>query len=490
LLILGNKKGVNMFKYFIIALLFVSLNSTNVLAQNQKKIASIQHNFLKWTGDLDEMTKRRVIRVLVAYNRTNYFLDKDTQRGTAYDAMTLFEKELNQKLKLGKLGLHVVFIPVSRDELLTGLLEGRGDVAIAALTITPERLKIVDFTDPVYTNGSEFVVTGPGAPKITTLDDLSGREVYVRKSSSFYQSLQDLNGRFKKEGKKEVIIKAVPENLESEDLLEMANAGLIKITIQDKPIAEFWKNIFPNIVLHPEAALRTNVDYGWAIRKNSPKLKEELNSFVKKNAKGTMIGNMLFQKYLKNVKYVKSATSEAEMKKFQDLVAFFRKYGEKYSVDYLLMVAQGYQESRLNQTVKSKVGAIGIMQVMPPTGKELNVGDISQIEPNVHAGIKYMRFMMDQYYKNDPMDDLNKMLMTFASYNAGPNRVKNLRKEAEQKGFNPNIWFGNVERIAAERVGQETVTYVSNIYKYYIAYKLVQEETAEREKTKKELKTK
>jgi membrane-bound lytic murein transglycosylase MltF len=479
-----------MSKYFIIALLFVSLNSTNVLAQNQKKIATIQHNFQKWTGDLDEMTKRRIIRVLVAYNRTNYFLDKDTQRGTAYDAMTLFEKQLNQKLNLGKLGLHVIFIPVSRDELLTGLLEGRGDVAIAALTITPERLKIVDFTDPVYTNASEFVVTGPGAPKITTLDDLSGREVYIRKSSSFYESLQVLNGRFKKEGKKEVIIKAAPENFESEDLLEMANAGLIKITIQDEPIAEFWKNIFPNIVLHPEAALRTNVDYAWAIRKNSPKLKEELNSFVKKNAKGTMIGNMLFQKYLKNVKYVKSATSEAEMKKFQDLVAFFRKYGEEYSVDYLLMVAQGYQESRLNQTVKSKVGAIGIMQVMPPTGKELNVGDISQIEPNVHAGIKYMRFMMDQYYKNDPMDDLNKMLMTFASYNAGPNRVKNLRKEAEQKGFNPNIWFGNVERIAAERVGQETVTYVSNIYKYYIAYKLVQEEAAEREKTKKELKMK
>src|SRR4029078_4267505 len=130
-----------MSKYFIIALLFFSLTSTILFAQNQKKVASIQHNFLKWTGDLDEMTKRRVIRVLVAYNRTNYFIDKDTQRGTAYDAMTLFEKELNQKLKLGKLGLHVVFIPVSRDELLTGLLEGRGDVAIAALTITPERLK-------------------------------------------------------------------------------------------------------------------------------------------------------------------------------------------------------------------------------------------------------------------------------------------------------------------------------------------------------------
>jgi len=478
-----------MLKQSAICVLAIFLCFFASTAKGQTNKATIDLKFQKWTGDLDEMTKRRVIRVLVAYNKTNYFVDKDTQRGTAYDAMTLFEKELNKKFKLGKLGLHVFFIPVSRDELLTGLLEGRGDVAIAALTITPERLKVVDFTDPLYKNGSEIVVTGPGATKITTVDDLAGKEIHIRKSSSFYESIQTLNERLKKEGKKEVVIKAVPENLESEDLLEMANAGLVKITIQDKPIAEFWKNIFPNIVLHPEAALRSNADYAWAIRKNSPQLKAELNSFIKTNGKGTMIGNMVFQKYLKNVKYVKSATSQAEMKKFQDLVTFFRKYGEKYQVDWLLMVAQGYQESRLDQTVKSPVGAIGVMQIMPPTGKELNVGDIGSVEPNIHGGIKYMRFMIDQYYRNDPMDELNKMLMTFASYNAGPNRVRNLRKETAERGLNPNLWFGNVERIAAERVGQETVTYVSNIFKYYIAYKLVEEEAAEREKAKDQMKS-
>src|SRR3954466_9745683 len=144
------------------------------------------------------------------------------------------------------------------------------------------------------------------------------------------------------------------------------------------------------------------------------------------------------------------------------------------------MAAQGYQESTLDQDVKSPVGAVGVMQVMPPTGKELNVGNISEVEPNIHAGVKYMRFMMDQYFKDEPMDNLNKGLMTFAAYNAGPRRVRQLREEAAQRGLDPNVWFGNVERVASERIGRETVTYVSNIYKYYVAYGVALETTAPR----------
>jgi membrane-bound lytic murein transglycosylase MltF len=186
-----------------------------------------------------------------------------------------------------------------------------------------------------------------------------------------------------------------------------------------------------------------------------------------------------------STKFVKSATSEADRKKFLALTEYFKKYGDRYQLDYLLMAAQGYQESQLNQDAKSQVGAIGVMQVMPATGAELNVGDIRQTEANIHAGVKYMRFMMDQYFKDEPkMDRLNKGLLTFASYNAGPGRVRQLRREAEKRGLDPNVWFGNVEQIASERIGRETVTYVSNIYKYYVAYKLMTEEQARREAAK------
>jgi membrane-bound lytic murein transglycosylase MltF len=116
------------------------------------------------------------------------------------------------------------------------------------------------------------------------------------------------------------------------------------------------------------------------------------------------------------------------------------------------------------------VGAVGVMQVMPATGKELEVGDISKTQPNVEAGVKYMRVMIDRYYANEPMTELDKVLFTFASYNAGPGRIAQLRKEAVKRGLDPNVWFNNVEYVAADKIGAETVTYVSNIYKYYIAY--------------------
>lgn len=476
--------------FSLILVLLFQIHDSSLEAQEKQGGLEIAPDLLykQWTGDLDGMIQRRLIRVLTVYSKTMYFLDKDTQRGIVYDALKEFEEQLNKKHKTGNLHVHVVFIPVSRDELFTGLVEGRGDIACANLTITEDRKKRVDFTVPLLTNVSEIVVTGPASPKIASIQDLSGQDVFVRKSSSYYESLIQLNEQFKKEGKKEIILKLAPEELENEDLLEMLNAGLVKIVVVDDHVATFWKQILPNITLHPELKVRSGGDIAWAFRKNSPLMKEELDVFIKSHGKGTTFGNMTFQKYLKGTKFVKNAASDSERKKFFDLVKLFEKYSAQYNVDELLMVAQGYQESRLNQNAKSPVGAVGIMQIMPATGKDLNVGDITQLEPNVHGGVKYMRFMIDQYYKNEPMTDLNKALFTFASYNAGPNRIQRLRKEAEKRGLDPNIWFNNVERVVSEKVGRETVTYVSNIYKYYIAYKLIIEEQAEREKIKKEMK--
>ncbi len=438
----------------------------------------------KWTGDLDGMIKRRRIRVLTTYSKTHYFIDKGQQRGITYDAFKELEEVLNKKHKTGNLRVNVVFVPVSRDELGPALVDGRGDVAFASIVVTPERQKIVDFAAPSNTGVSEIVVTGPKSPKIAVLDDLAGQEVFVRPKSIYHESLVRLNEDFEKRGKAPVVLKPAPDVLEDEDLLEMLNAGLVKAVVVYSHLAQFWKQILPNIVPHEDVALEKGLAIAPAIRKNSPLLKAELDAFVKTHGKGTAFGNILVAKYMKSAKFVRSANNDADRKRFLAIIELFRKYGGKYNVDWLLMAAQGYQESRLDQNVKSQVGAVGVMQVMPATGKELNVGDITQMEPNIHAGVKYMRFMMDQYYAKEPMDELNKALFTFASYNAGPGRVRQLRREAEKRGLNHNVWFNNVERIASERIGRETVTYVSNIYKYYVAYKLVMDEMDERAKAK------
>jgi membrane-bound lytic murein transglycosylase MltF len=442
-----------------------------------------------FTGDLDEMVTRRLVRVGVPYNRTLYFVDRGVQRGGAYEYGKLLEDELNKRRNTGNLKVSFWFVPLSRDQLLPALVDGKVDLVIAGLTDTPELRKLVDFTKPTRNNVNQVVVTGPGAPAIASVDDLSGQEVFVRKSSAYYDSLRAMNERLKASGKVPVSIREAPENLEDDDLLEMTNVGLIKITVVDDYAADFWKQVFTDLTVHDDVAVRTGGNLAVAIRKNNPQLAAGLNAMIDKYGLGTAFGNMMEKRYLQSTKFVKNATSEAEIRKFQDIAKFFRQYSDQYDMDYLLMAAQGFQESRLDQTVKSPVGAIGVMQVMPATAKDLNVGDVREVEANIHAGVKYMRWVVDHYYKDEPMDDLNKGLFAFASYNAGPARIRQLRNEAEKRGLDPNVWFGNVEQIASERIGRETVTYVSNIYKYYVAYRLVVEENERRAAAKEAFKS-
>jgi membrane-bound lytic murein transglycosylase MltF len=333
------------------------------------------------------------------------------------------------------------------------------------------------------------VVTGPASPAISTVDDLSGKDVYARKDSSAYESLLALNEKLKAKGRPPVVIREAAGNLEDDDLLEMVNAGLIPSVVVQDYMAQFWSKVFTNLTVHDAVPLRTGASLAIAIRKGNPGLAAELNAFLETHGLGTAIGNTLERRYLVSTKFAKNAASEAERKMFLALVELFQKYSDQYKLDFLLMAAQGYQESGLDQNAKSQVGAIGVMQVMPATGAELKVGDITKVDANIHAGVKYVRFMIDQYFKNEPMDELNKGLFAFASYNAGPGRVRQLRKEAEKRGLNPNLWFGHVEQIASERIGRETVTYVSNIYKYYVAYRLIAEERARRDAAKARMQT-
>jgi len=439
--------------------------------------AQFRQALKRWTGDWDGMVTRNQVRVLVPFSKTHYFLDGGRQRGITYDLMKIFEKQINQDLKRKTVQVQFVFIPVDRDELIPDLLNGVGDIAAGALTITPERKKLIDFSAPFLTNVREIIVTGPSSPTLSSLDDLAGKTIHVRKSSSFYENLVRLNASFKIAGKPEIKLVPEEENLEDEDLLEMVNAGLLPMLVMDSPKAEFWAKIFENIRLHPDIAVNTGGKIAWAFRKNSPKLKKVINQFVSKNKKGTLIGNMLFTRYLKNTTHVKNALATQERKKFQRLMDVFKKTAGPYEFDWVLAIALGYQESMLDQRKRSAAGAIGVMQLLPSTARDpnVNIPNIKQLEPNIHAGVKYLHFLHDRYFKDQNMSLLNQWLFAIASYNAGPARITKLRTEAPSMGLNPNKWFKNVELVAAKRIGRETVQYVSNIYKYFIAYRLILE---------------
>jgi membrane-bound lytic murein transglycosylase MltF len=443
-----------------------------------------------WKGDFNAMLERRLIRVYVPYSRSLYFIDKGRERGIAAELIRDFERWVNKKYakQLGKRPLTIYIVAATRDKLLSDLNDGLADIAVGNLTVTEERLKAVDFVAPdEKLVNTEILVTGPASPTIASVDDLAGKTVHVRKASSYYESLTALNDRFKQAGKPEVKLVLVPDALEDEDMLEMMNAGLLEAMVVDDWKAKMWLQVLPKIVLHEDIVLRPANKKGWAIRKDSPQLAAELNDFYTSWVKKQGVFPYRQQQYMKTIKALHNAAASEDQKRFESMIELFRKYGQQYGFDPVMLAAQGYQESTLDQNKKSHVGAIGVMQVMPATGKELKVGDIKITEANIHAGTKYMDQLMTRYFKDADFNEQNRTLFAFASYNAGPGNISKMRREAEKRGLDPNKWFNNVENVTAEKIGIETTTYVRNIYKYYVSYKLTQEARAGTEKVKQQL---
>ncbi len=436
------------------------------------------------TGDLDEMVKRRNIRALVILNPIGFFYDKGRPRGAIYESLEEFQNFANKKLKTGSVRLKVTFLPVAPPQAEAALSEGMGDFVANAIAVTPERENRFAFSVPIQTKVTRIVVSGPGFDSFSTLDELAGKEIYVNPLTIAYQELRKLNDSLQKAGKKSIEVREADKNLTDDDLVQMVNAGLIPATITTRDRAELWSKVFDNLRAHYDVPVVTEGQTALVMRKNNPQLKRLLDEFVASHGVGTSFGNTILRRYLKNTKWVKNSTSGKEMQKFRATIALFQKYAAQYDFDYLMLAAQGYQESMLNQHLRSPRGAVGIMQVIPryAAASPINIANVNVADANIHAGAKMMRNIADTYFNDPKLDSVDRTMFVFASYNAGPTRVARLRKKAARSGLNPDVWFDNVELIAAQDIGQETVTYVRNIYKYYVAYKLAVEQIRLRQK--------
>jgi len=444
----------------------------------------------KWTGDLDGMAERGFVRLLTVHSPTLYFVDGARERGMIAEYAPVLEKYLNQRLKPEGKRIQVIIIPVRRDQLLPFLAQGLGDIAAANLTITEERQELVDFTTPSFTDVQELVVTGPAGPALSSRAELSGQAIWVRGSSSYYESLLRLNEEFRAAGRPEVVIRKADENLEDDDILEMVNAGLLPTTVMDSHKLDWlWSQVFTDIVIHREMPIAEKGSIAAAIRKDSPLLKEAMDPFMRTHKVGSEFGNVLVNRYAKSNRWIKNANATSARRKYEAVVGLFETYADRYDFDYLMLIAQGYQESTLDQSTRSHAGAVGVMQLLPTTaaGSPVFIPNVEEMEANIHAGAKYMRYIVDEYFDDPAIDPVNRLLFAFASYNAGPNRIARLRKLAPEYGLNPNEWFREVELVVQRKVGMEPVNYVGNIYKYYVAYKRVRDRAAEREAAEAEL---
>ncbi|SED39786.1 Membrane-bound lytic murein transglycosylase MltF [Beijerinckia sp. 28-YEA-48] len=459
------------------ALLALSLPMAPGHAAAQPLSANLGLPLVKpWLGDFDAMRERRIIRILVPYSKTLFFIDRGRQLGVSAELGRRFEDWLNKRYKTGPFRIQVAFVPTRRDQILPALKTGLGDIAAANLTVTAERQAQVAFAPSWSDKISEIVVTGPASPQLTTLDDLAGRDVPVRLSSSYATHLEKLNQDFTARALQPLRVVPLEENLEDEDILTMVNAGLLPFAIVDSHKAEIWATILDNLKVRSDLAIASEQSIAWAFRQNSPQLASILAAFVAEHKVGTKIGNDIKQRYFKDDKLLKNSNSADAAQRFAELEPFFRAHAGTYNFDWLMLTAQGFQESQLDQHRRSPRGAVGIMQLLPSTAADKTIA-ISGIETdagrNIQAGAAYLRYLIATYIKDANLPDREKMLFAFAAYNAGPGNLKKFRSAAKAQGLDPNLWFDNVEHAAARTVGRETVDYVSNIYKYYVSYRLL-----------------
>lgn len=436
---------------------------------------------------LPGMVRRHQVRILVHWSRTDYFIAAGEQHGVMWEAARDFERFLNKTLRTGKRPVSCVVIPVSRDDLVRYLEDGLGDISFVGLRETPELSGRIAFSAPYATDVAEIVMRHRDSPALHSVDDLSGRTVHLRPTSKYFSTLKELNDRLRALGRDEARLEPLSEHLSDADIMELVDAGVVQYTILDGYRGEFWATVFPRAVPERTLPLAEHRTLRFALRKGTPKLAALLNEFIRTHKLGTEYGNVLYKRYFKANTWARSALGSEERRRFRSMVDLFRRYGARYGFDHLMLTAQGFQESGLDQNVRSAVGAIGVMQVMPSTGKAMNVGDIRHIDANIHAGVKYMHRLAMQYFDDTAIDPLNRTLLCFAAYNAGPARIRKFQREAAKRGFDPNIWFDHVERIAVEHGNRETVQYVVNITKYYVAYKLAEEERVQRERAKKDV---
>ncbi|MCP4877437.1 MAG: transglycosylase SLT domain-containing protein [Gammaproteobacteria bacterium] len=469
----------------LLSLLPVLFAGGPVSAASGQQDEILEHANEPWSGDLDGITERRFLRILTVHNPLFFSFDGAKQKGMVAELAKMFEDHLAEEIGRVR-SPTVIVIPVGRDELLPGLIEGRGDVVMGNLTITPERQKLVDFGPPLHPNVDELVVTGRAAKNTDSFDDLVKTGLYVRRSSSYFEHLQALNAERKTQGKKPIPVTKADENLEDYDLLDMVNAGVIKAIVVDSHKAIFWEQVFDKIKVHRDLSVHSGNQIAWAIRKDSPGLMKSITAFGKTVKKGSLLGNIVLKRYLGNTRWIKNVLAGKDRKRYEDTIEVIKRYAGQYEFDWLVIAAQAYQESRFDQSKRSSAGAVGVMQLLPSTAADKAVGipDISTLENNVHAGVKYLNWLRQTYYTDETISPLDRVLFSFAAYNAGPGNMKRARRRAKKLGFDPNRWFANVEIGMYRAVSGEPASYVRNIYKYYVTYQGLEESRQAREKAR------
>jgi membrane-bound lytic murein transglycosylase MltF len=420
-------------------------------------------------GDWPEIEARGLLRVLVVEDRTRFFVAAGRARGFEYELVHELEKHLDERARKGHgPPVEVAFVPMPFDQLLPALVEGRGDVVAAGLTVTPQRLERVAFSEAYLDDVHQMVVSHAAAPPVTSLDDLSGRTLCVVAGTSYAEGLARLGRDLTDRGQEPPQVVEAGRGLATEDVLELVHAGAFEHTVVDRHVAELWAQVLDGLRLEPDVRLDEGGELAWAIRRDSPRLEQLLNDFLHPRRKGTLVGNVLFKRYFESTRWVRNPLEELDQGRLAPFLEPLQRLSAEHGFDWRWIAAQAYQESRLDPAARSPAGAVGLMQLMPSTAAELGIEDPTDPEQSLDAGIRYMARLRERYFDDPSLPEPVRHDFTLAAYNAGPARVRRWRQRAAERGLDPDRWYGNVEKLALHDVGLEPVRYVGNVNKIFL----------------------
>ena len=391
--------------------------------------------YARHLGDLEKIKERGVLRAVTRNHPGTYFMWKGRVMGYEYELLQKFAKSLDVRLE--------VIVAPTHKEIFTMVRDGKADVAASLISATKARDEAgMDF-GPSYMKEAVSLVGRPD-DKIEKPEDLNGRTIHLLRSSSQFELLMELLAEKPELKKLKVDITLVPEDLTIPQILDRVADGEYDLTIADDVtvrLEHHWRDDVVNIYdLHVEDNY-----YAWMVRESNPKLLEAVTKFFN-DPKIVKLRETLYHKYFDEPKRtrdeIKTLSEKGEISPFDKLV---KKYADEYDFDWRLVVAQMYQESTFNPKAKSWVGARGLMQVMPDTGKQVGEKNLFDPETSVRAGLKYLNWL-HRKFEDKGISPENKMWFTLASYNAGLGHVYDAQDLAEQKGWDRKVWFNNVEK--------------------------------------------
>lgn len=437
-------------------------------------------------SDLDIILERDSLYVLTGYNAYSYFIYKGQPMG--------FEHDLVQKLA-DFLEVYPVFIIVKDiSEMFKMMDERKGDLIAFNLTITKERAEKIAFVNYYNTTKQVLVQRKPKNWRkmmthqiekelIRNPADLIGKTIVVRSSSSYIPRLHNLAEEI---GGDINIVEAEPE-LTIENLIEQVADSKIDYTISDENIALLNEASYKNIDVKTKISLSQRI--AWGVRKSSTALLDTINYWMD-SIKTTRYFAVTYNKYYKNrYAYKRRVTSHYILMEGGNISSYdeiIKEYSQKLNWDWRLMASQIYQESQFKPNAKSWAGAVGLMQLLPTTGKMFGVTNLFDPKFNIKAGTKFL-ISLDKYWRKFIADSTERIKFVLASYNIGRGHIDDARKLAEKYGVNPNVWKDNVEYYLLQKSkpkyyndevvrngycrGKETVKYVREIFERYEHYK-------------------